>query len=236
MMRQFILNNYRNFYSLMQHDCLVPGAYIYLNPFNYFFLRRQVYSPDVFYRTDGLFVTTLVKFVLRKRSTVVRQSMDFTSLAPLLFEICSSRSYSVFISGAKSDELDTFLELVHQKYPTLGIVGSVDGYVAFDILENEIRQTQPDIVLLGLGNIKQEDAALRLKTLFPSMCFFTCGAFISQVGSHSKLSFYPDFVNNINIRWLYRFFTEPRVISRVFRYYPVFLFVFFFDLLRGMKP
>lgn len=209
-----------------------PGAYIYVNPFNYLFLRKNPEILDVsYYRSDGIYLISIFKLFLPKSINFYRQSFDMTSLAPVIFEYCQYNKLSIFVAGGKPGDSDKFKNKVIDKYPDLLWKGHIDGYKSEDEIIAEALSSNADVVILGLGNIKQEQVAYRLASLKDGL-YFTCGAFISQTANSKKLNYYPDWVNKYNLRWLYRFVTERHVIKRVVKYYPVFLFYFLIDLVR----
>lgn len=64
---------------------------------------------------------------------------------------------------------------------------------------------------------------------------FTCGGFIHQVAS-GKLNYYPEIINKLNLRWLYRIYDEPKLFKRFFCYYPLSMLLFLYDYLNMRLP
>lgn len=229
----FLKTKYVDVKKLAEENKFEPGAYIYVNPFNYLFLRKRSDITDVaYYRSDGIYLISVLKTFLPKSINFYRQSFDMTSLAPVVFDHCQRNNLSIFIAGGKPGDADKFKVRVSSHFPNLVWKGDIDGYQAEEVIIDNALTSEADVVLLGLGNIKQELVAGKLATLRKGL-YFTCGAFISQTANSKTVHYYPEWVNKYNLRWLYRFFTESHVIKRVVKYYPVFLLFFLRDLING---
>lgn len=230
---KFLKNNYINVIGYLEMDDVRSGLFIYVNPFNYFYFRQQPELMNVSkYRMDGFFVNTLVSRFCGLKGTGVRQSFDMTSLAPKIFDYCSRKELSIFFAGGKVGDVEKFIDKIRPLYPDLKIAGHCSGYLDGEEIIEKVKQSQANVVVLGLGNIKQESVGYQLFCQYEALVF-TCGAFISQTANSEagEGSYYPDWINNYNLRWLYRFVKEPHVIKRVAVYYPKFLLFFFKDLL-----
>ena len=231
---RFIKERHVNVASLVEKNGLVPGAYIYVNPFNYFFLRKRLdILPRMFYRVDGIFLISILKLFLSRVTTFFRQSFDMTSLAPIILGHCSNHQLKVFVAGGKVGEAERFVEIMGERFSGIEWVGLTSGYGNEEDIIKEILQSNADVALLGLGNIKQESVAGELARLNPAGRFFTCGAFISQTARSGAVDYYPAWINRYHLRWAYRFVKEPHVIKRVFKFYPAFLFIFIYDQIKG---
>jgi UDP-Gal:alpha-D-GlcNAc-diphosphoundecaprenol beta-1,4-galactosyltransferase len=229
---KFLKTKYVDVKKLASENDFKPGAYIYVNPFNYLFLRRRSDITDVaFYRSDGFYLISVLKTFLPNSINFYRQSFDMTSLAPIVFDYCQRNNLSVFIAGGKPDDAAKFKAHLSPHFPELIWKGDIDGYKSEEEIIESVLNANADVVILGLGNIKQESVAGKLACVREGL-YFTCGAFISQTANSKTIHYYPEWVNKYNLRWLYRFFTESHVIKRVIRYYPVFLFYFLKDLIK----
>ena len=230
---RFLTENYINVMDYLEKHNVRKGLFIYVNPFNYFYFRNQ---PDLMkiskYRMDGFFVNTLVSRFCGLKGTGVRQSFDMTSLAPKIFDYCSRKELSIFFAGGKVGDVEKFIDKIRPLYPDLKIAGHCSGYLDGEDIIEKVKLSQANVVVLGLGNIKQESVGYQLFCQYEALVF-TCGAFISQTANSEagEGSYYPDWINKYNLRWLYRFVKEPHVIKRVAIYYPKFLLFFFKDLL-----
>lgn len=229
----FLKHRYVNLKTLIDSSELPYGAFLYVNPFNYFFLRRNLkLLNNSYYRMDGIYLVSILRLYLSKKLMVSRQSFDMTSLAPIIFDYCAKNKLSVFVSGGDVYELKRFIAIISERYPNLLWAGYCDGYQDEDFIISSVLKSNSDVALLGLGNIKQEKVATALARKKEAGRYFTCGAFISQTGKGGVINYYPAILNRLNLRWAYRFVKEPHTIYRVIRFYPAFLIAFLFDIVR----
>ncbi len=230
----FLNERYVQIKGLVDDDALPYGAFIYLNPFNYFFLRRNPWLLNVaHYRMDGIYLVSIMRLYLKKRWCISRQSFDMTSLAPIILDYCAQRQLKIFVAGGKPGHAEGFIDIMRERFYGIEWVGCCNGYESEETVIERVLASGADVALLGLGNIKQESVAGKLAQKNLSGRFFTCGAFVSQTAGAGAAEYYPEWINHYNLRWAYRFVKEPHVIKRVARYYPAFLVAFLFDVLRG---
>lgn len=206
------------------------GAYIYVNPFNYFFLRKHPELLETaYYRVDGIYLISLLKLFLPKHLNLYRQSFDMTSLAPVVLSYCERKGLPVYVAGGAPGDAEKFCHILSSEFPNLHFAGVCSGYLSEDEIIECVVTSGAQVALLGLGNIKQESVAAKLSQSSKGV-FFTCGAFISQTARSNGRHYYPPWINAWNLRWLFRFVNERHVIKRVFKYYPLFLLVFVSDI------
>lgn len=228
----FIKNRHSDIQELIKFNELRKGCYFYLNPFNYFFYRKNslVFSENTFYMVDGIFLVQFLNlFIFGRGCKIKRQSFDMTSIAPKVLTYCEDNRKRVFFAGGSAEEIERFITVVRDSYKEILITSFCNGYESVERIKQKVKVSKPDVVILGLGNIKQEKVANEMHIEFPAV-YFTCGAFISQVGGLGKKDYFPKAMDNLNLRWLYRFYKEPRVMKRVFVYYPMFILAFLRDL------
>lgn len=208
------------------------GLFVYVNPFNYFYFRSQPELTNIAkYRMDGFFVNSLVGICCGLRGAGVRQSFDMTSLAPQIFDYCTNKQLSIFFAGGKDGDAKRFIEKIGPLFPDLNIVGHCSGFLDEAEIIERVKKSGAKVIVLGLGNIKQERTGLKLVSQYDAL-IFTCGAFISQTANSvaERGAYYPKWINRYHLRWLYRFIKEPHVIKRVAIYYPKFILYFIRDL------
>lgn len=216
--KNFLLKNSLDFNSLIS-TAIEPGLYIYCNPRNFDTLRSFEDFDSVFYRLGENFSQKIFDGLKLRRSAVgVRQSFDFSSLAGLLLETFAINRYRVLFIGASYEELIVFSDKISALFPNLE-ADYEHGYLPLEHYLNLVSKLKPDVVVVGLGNVKQEKLGFLLKELEgATLRIFTCGGFIGQEGRNLH-SFYPTFFAKYNIRFVYRFITQPHTLWRVLRYY-----------------
>ncbi|MFV8038213.1 WecB/TagA/CpsF family glycosyltransferase, partial [Enterobacter cloacae complex sp.6730764] len=152
-----------------------------------------------------------------------RVSFDMTSLAPIVFKDAIENNKSIALIGSDSNSLARMLELLKEKYPGINIAYSRDGYFSapkeFDECIDSIIKTGPHVVIAGLGTPLQDLFLTKLKSKGWLGVGYTCGGFIHQTAKKG-IRYYPNLINKLNLRWLYRIYDEPKLMKRYFVYYP----------------
>ena len=211
------------------------GVYTFLNPYSYLIARR---NPEIFERFDGIYIdgqllAKMLSAVLRDR--VTRTSFDMTSLAPKLMESAENNDKTVYLIGAKSNQIYIAAAHFQEKYPKLKICGRRHGYFnstkeRSEVIRNIVRLA-PDYVIVGMGTPIQEEFLLELAAGGWRGQAFTCGGFLHQ--SSERLTYYPAWVNRLHLRAPFRAFKEPRLLRRYLISYPYFIAVFAMDWLTS---
>lgn len=205
----------------------------FVNSYSYLQLRKSTLDFDkldgFFY--DGFMMVIFVRLFLRK--PIRRVSFDMTSLAPKVFEYLSDTASDVIFVGAKQNEIEKFIKVIKDNYPKLKVSGYRNGYFDDTTLESfkhDIVSKQPSVLIAGMGTPIQEKFLIDLKNIDYKGIGFTCGGFIHQTSE--KLHYYPNLINKYNLRWLYRLYDEPKLISRFIKSYFLFPFLFVMDFIN----
>lgn len=143
-----------------------------------------------------------------------RISFDMTSLAPLVFEHARSKGLAVVLVGGAPGVAERAQERIAATYPGLCITGALGGYGDVDDTMRQAAALCPDILVCGMGSVRQEAFLLGMGALGWRGWGFTCGGFLDQL--HGQLHYYPGWVDRANLRWAYRLFREP---GRLWRRY-----------------
>lgn len=218
-------------------DPMSKGLHTFLNPYSYYVARNH---PEVFEAFDSIHIDggLLVKVlrVFPKVRSLKRVSFDMTSLAGPVFERCSSENLRMFLIGAKESEITDAVSVFRQAYPDLDICGYRNGFFESSSCRetaiDNIRNLNPDVVIVGMGTPLQEQFLLDLRHSGWEGTGYTCGGFFHQTGSGS-LEYYPRWINRLHLRWLYRMYDEPKLVRRYFTYYPLFFILFALDFLKS---
>ncbi|GEL78657.1 WecB/TagA/CpsF family glycosyltransferase [Tenuibacillus multivorans] len=126
-----------------------------------------------------------------------------------LFNRGDEKGYRFYFLGAKPEIIETAQEKIVSQYPGLEIVGYRDGYFDWDdpSVAQNIRDANPDIVLVGLGAPRQE------KWISEHLDEFDHGVFIGVGGSFDGIAGTmkraPKIWQKLNLEWLYRLFQQP---------------------------
>jgi exopolysaccharide biosynthesis WecB/TagA/CpsF family protein len=150
-------------------------------------------------------------------------NMNGTDFVPL-FLGRSTAGLKIYLLGARPDVLIKACEYVRGRWPEHTLVGSQHGYFsdaeAEDILVT-ISRTEPDIVLVAMGNGLQETIAQQLISRGVRTAWAVGALFDFWVGIQPRA---PQIFRNFGIEWVFRLYREP---SRLWRRYilgnPLFL-------------
>lgn len=204
----------------------------FVNPVNYMLLidNKEILCGIDYYFFDGQLAQRWIGWLRSK--DYARISFDFTSVALQFFKYCEKNNKTLYILGATESELINFTHLLMGNFPNLKIVGYNNGYFQdndFELIKDQIKVLQPDVVICGLGCPKQELISAKIGDISDKISTITCGGFIHQ--TQTKLQYYPSWINRLNLRMPYRFIKEPHTRKR-FWYYPEFLLLTLLTITR----
>jgi exopolysaccharide biosynthesis WecB/TagA/CpsF family protein len=152
-----------------------------------------------------------------------RESFDFTSLADPVFRSTVNNRWQLGIVGGEPGVAEKSSKVLRQKYPGLQVAACYSGFGREPAdAHNYFIQNQVDLVICAMGAPLQEKFFIQLVAGGWHGIGFTCGGFLDQVVVGE--AYYPEWVDRLNIRFLYRLVKEPRRLWR--RYlvdYQVFL-------------
>ena len=130
---------------------------------------------------------------------------------------------SVYIFGGKPGVADDAAKNILEKYEGINIAGVSDGY--FDEekekqIIDEIKKSQPDLLLVCLGAKKQEKWIDQHKDILNAKILIGAGGTVDVLSGRTKRA--PDIFIKFGLEWLYRLMKEPSRIGRMMQL-PVFL-------------
>jgi len=193
------------------------SIYTFLNPVSYL---TAIKRPELFDRFNGILIdgSILVSAIrLLYGRKIQRRSFDMTSVAASLFRHIQAEEKSIYLIGAKQQQIEHSVGLLMKQYPDIKIAGYRNGYFSS---EDQLQETitkiidiNPDYVIAGMGTPEQEVFLLKLQESGFKGIGFTCGGFISQL-SMKGIAYYPAWADRYNIRFLYRFYKEKHTRER----------------------
>lgn len=208
----------------------------FLNPYSYILARRNIKLFDEFDRIyfDGIALSTLYRITGRN---IQRRSFDTTSLASIIFSLAEKNKKSVYFVGTEEKYIKDAVQNVLFAHPNLNISGMHHGYFSSkeskDECFREIINLKPDIVIVGMGTIRQEEFLVDLRSRGWNGLGFTCGGFLHQTAK-AGVKYYPRLINALNLRWAYRIYDEPKLLKRYLFYYPFFVLLFLNDFISHL--
>jgi alpha-1,3-mannosyltransferase len=182
--------------------------------------RQALQTSLVF--NDGIGVDIASRLLFGSRFPDNLNGTDFT---PLYLDKTKHR-FRIFLLGGRRGIPDRALCEFAKRFPQHSFVGCRDGYFSHTenlTIVNEIKELGTDIVLVALGNPKQEIWLAENLTQTGCTLGFGVGAlFDFNAGAVDRA---PRWVRTIRFEWLYRLLQEPQ---RLWRRYilesPTFLF------------
>lgn len=173
-------------------------------------LKNLINNSDLVLK-DGIGIVIAQK--VAKINANGRQT-GFDTLTKIL-KIANDRNLKIYIVGAKQEVLDKAISNINKDYPNIKIAGSHNGYFELDTdkeveIINDIRQTEPDVVVSAMGFPKQELFISKLGSL-TSMSIGVGGS-LDVISGNLKRA--PRWIQKIGMEWLYRLIKEPSRIKR----------------------
>ena len=134
--------------------------------------------------------------------------------SPLVLELAAERGWTVFFLGAKPGVAERAAERLQIRIPKLQVAGVRNGYFDFDdeSVATDIRTTGADVLMVGLGNPKQERWLDRWLDQTGARLGIGVGAFFDfQSGEITRA---PVWMNRLGLEWVHRLSQEPRRLWR----------------------
>ena len=136
-------------------------------------------------------------------------------LATKTLEYCNELNKSVYLFGAKREVIEKMTQLIKEKYSNLKLIGTKDGYVDNkDEVFLDIKEKQPDVILVALGIPHQEKIIAKHLDEFSKGIFIGVGGSFDVISGSKKRA--PKMFVKLNLEWLYRITTEPKRLKRFF--------------------
>lgn len=211
------------------------GNTFFLNPYSYLLLRNkiEVLNAADHICIDGQWLCHFLKWF--GIANVERCSFDNSSLAPLVFADAEKKELRVSVVGSDDTSCSLFKTYLAKEYPALNIVYVRNGYfnskVEIEDSYNDILLNNVDLLIVGMGAIKQEEYLINLKLKGWKGCGYTCGGFIHQTANKGH-DYYPDWIDKYNLRFAYRIWDEPKLLRRYTLDYSLFVFLYMYDVIK----
>lgn len=154
---------------------------------------------------DGIgivYASKINKGKIRKRIT----GIDF------MYKLCEEavkNNSRVYLYGTQQQIIDKAKVEIENKYPGIQIVGTCNGFTDEDVVVERIKETKPDILIVGTGSPKQENFIINNKEKLPTVkIFMPVGGSFDVISNTLKRA--PDWIIKIKLEWLFRLFQEPK--------------------------
>jgi N-acetylglucosaminyldiphosphoundecaprenol N-acetyl-beta-D-mannosaminyltransferase len=178
-------------------------------------LMEEVYANAYLSLPDGMPLIWMSK--LRKQP--LPEKVSGSDVIWPLLRRCAAEGFSVYFFGASQDTCAIAIAKIRAELPGINIVGSSSPIYAMDeptpqMLASyaEIQSLRPDVVIVAMGNPKQEHFLLRQQDLYAPGFAIGLGASLDFIAG--KVSRAPKWMSDAGVEWLYRLAKEPRRLWR----------------------
>ena len=145
--------------------------------------------------------------------TPLPERVTGADLTPRLLARLAKRGGSVFLYGGKPGVAERAAARLKKAYPGLRIVGTENGYISDERnLLFCLEETQPDLLLVGLGAPRQERWMAEHKDRLTAVSIGVGGLLDVFAGDVPRA---PESWQKAGLEWLYRLCREPRRIRRM---------------------
>ncbi|MEZ4180512.1 MAG: WecB/TagA/CpsF family glycosyltransferase [Candidatus Doudnabacteria bacterium] len=132
-----------------------------------------------------------------------------------LAKLAEEKNFSIFLLGWHDQELEKVKDILEARFPKIKIVGFKNTTPDDQTVIDYINQFNPDMLWLGFGRIKQENWIKKFWSQVDSkFAIGLGGSFDYAIG---KKSVPPKVVRDVGLEWLYRLFTQPHRLVRIFQ-------------------
>jgi N-acetylglucosaminyldiphosphoundecaprenol N-acetyl-beta-D-mannosaminyltransferase len=155
---------------------------------------------------------SLLKLLLNKKGI---QTIPGSELIWDISKMAQENNWSIFLLGGYGDTPKIASKKISLKFPNLKINFCNKNPADLSVIE-EINKAKPDILLVAYGPIRQEKwISENLENLSTVKLAVGLGGTFDYIAG-KKIS-PPKFVRTLGLEWLWRFFTQPYRIKRIFQ-------------------
>ncbi len=146
----------------------------------------------------------------------VRYKVSGVDLVAHLCALSPGKGYKIFFLGAAPGVAAEAAVKAQARWPGTHIVGVCDGYFSPEQEPSvlaQIKEANPDIVMVAFGIPKQEKWIARHKAALGAPVFMGIGGSFDVLSGRVKRA--PVFMQRFGFEWLYRLIQNPKKISKV---------------------
>jgi len=205
-----------------------PNLFTYFNQHSF-----NIYYNSIEYRrlVDNHFIVYLdgfgIFYALKLLGIKTLNKFNASDINENILTYLAKNKLGVYFIGANFND-DLFNQIITNKgIISLGYKNGYDNIEDEHILINQIKEANPNIIVIGLGSPKQELLAYKISRVTPKTIIICVGNFLEFYFGTKKRA--PLFLRNSGFEWLFRLFTEPK---RLWKRYIFGIPLFFYRILR----
>jgi N-acetylglucosaminyldiphosphoundecaprenol N-acetyl-beta-D-mannosaminyltransferase len=144
----------------------------------------------------------------------LRERVTGVDLIPQLARLSAKRGYGIYLLGSTEENSLAAAKVLAQKFPGVRIVGRHCPPVAplhemnHEEIIRRIHAANPQIVLVGFGNPKQEIWIHRHKDRLPASVLIGIGGSLDMIAGSLRRA--PRWVQRMQMEWMFRMLQEPQ--------------------------
>ena len=181
------------------------------------FVVKSLKDPELRYLLQGADLATADGMPLvwgaRLLGVPLEGRVTGADLVPALAERAAQEGFSIYLYGAGPGIASSAAQVLRERHPQLRIVGAVSPPYS-SVLDvspavlNDIRQARPDILLVALGNPKQEKFIGMYGRELGVPVMIGVGGTLDFIAGKTRRA--PAWMQKAGIEWTYRLAQEPR--------------------------
>jgi exopolysaccharide biosynthesis WecB/TagA/CpsF family protein len=170
---------------------------------------RRAFEKLTMVFPDGIAILWSAPLFGRRLTIANRINGDV--LGPLLFERARCEGWRVFLLGGDQAVIEATVTRLGNSFPGLLLVGFHHGYAGgaeAEAVMDEIHRSSPDIVLVGMGQPRQELWIAQNAGSAGASVIMAVGGYFDHVARRADC--YPPLITRLRLNWAYRLVIEPR--------------------------
>lgn len=197
-------------YTIAKRGCLITYAHLHTLALatKDEAVARTLNCCDICY-CDGIGVSYMS--ILTTRQWLPKVTAN--NFIDKLINLASVHRFRIAIIGGRSDTISSASEYFRQRGAV--IVYTRDGYfneTESDGVRRELTDIEPDLILIGMGQDRQERFAFSLKQLLPRTVLFCVGGLFTFIAGEEWPC--PIWMRKIGLEWTIRLASSPRRLRR----------------------
>ncbi len=152
--------------------------------------------------------------------TPLPERVTGSDLLPGLFDVArAEQPRTVFLLGAAPGVGEVAARQIHARWPNVRVVGTLSPPLGFERDDEQnrrivarINETEPDVLVVGLGAPKQELWTYRFRHDLRAKVALCLGGTIDFMAGATKRA--PNWVRKARLEWFHRAVSEPRRLGR----------------------
>jgi N-acetylglucosaminyldiphosphoundecaprenol N-acetyl-beta-D-mannosaminyltransferase len=177
--------------------------------------RRDIADSADVVVADG----TPIVWASRLSGTPLPERVTGAALVSSLTAAAAEDGRSVYLLGGEEGVAERGTHVLQGRFPGIAVAGwhcpphgFEDDAGQLQVIVDDLVDTHPDLVLVGLGFPKQERLAEVLQRHLPRSWFLGCGAGLAFLAGDAPRA--PHLIQTAGMEWAYRLAQEPRRLAR----------------------